>query len=141
MNRLMTLKKFRKNENGQSLVELALTIPVLILLLCAIVDFGWIFSNKIVLSYCSREGARYGAVNASQADPGLEVVSRVILIAPEYLRPDLSVFVTYTDTYRIRSGDIEVEVRCMLNSLTPIAGIVFGGQRIEIASTCVMKVE
>jgi uncharacterized protein (UPF0333 family) len=40
------LKRIAKNEKGQAMVEFALIVPLLILLLCGIIDFGWIFGNQ-----------------------------------------------------------------------------------------------
>lgn len=55
--------KLRKDENGQSLVEFALVVPVLLLFLLGIVEFGWLFNAKISLTSAAREGARVAAVS------------------------------------------------------------------------------
>jgi len=52
-----------KNRKGQSMVELALVLPVLLMLICGIIEFGWIFSNKILANNACREAARYAAVH------------------------------------------------------------------------------
>ncbi len=52
---------------GQSLVELALTLPILLLLLVGVVDLGRVFNMSVALANGSREGARYGIINP--ADP------------------------------------------------------------------------
>lgn len=57
------LKKFAKNEKGQAMVEFALILPLLILLLCGIIDFGWIFGNQLILNNAGRDTARYMAIN------------------------------------------------------------------------------
>ena len=48
---------------GQALVETAIVLPILILLLAAVVDFGRAFDAYIVLTNAAREGARWGSVN------------------------------------------------------------------------------
>ncbi|HIC93722.1 MAG TPA: pilus assembly protein [Anaerolineae bacterium] len=53
---------------GQSLVELALILPVLMLILMGIVDFGRAFNARIIITNAAREGARYGAMHP--ADEG-----------------------------------------------------------------------
>ena len=53
----------RRRERGQSLVETAVVLPILLLLLAATVDFGRAFDAYIVLTNAAREGARFGAVN------------------------------------------------------------------------------
>lgn len=45
---------------GQSLVETAIVLPILLLLLAAVVDFGRAFDAYIVLTNAVREGARFG---------------------------------------------------------------------------------
>jgi len=48
---------------GQSLIELALILPVLMLILMGIVDFGRAFNAYIIITNAAREGARYGAMH------------------------------------------------------------------------------
>ena len=48
----------RRSENGQSLVEMALVAPLLLLLLAGVVDFGRAFHDYIVIMNSAREGAR-----------------------------------------------------------------------------------
>lgn len=55
----------RKNK-GEAIVEFALLAPLLILLLMALVDFGRVFDAWLISTNAAREGARYGAVYASQ---------------------------------------------------------------------------
>ena len=33
----------RKRESGQAMVEFALILPILLLIVCGIIDFGWLF--------------------------------------------------------------------------------------------------
>lgn len=56
---------FGRNENGQSLVEFAIVVPVLLLLLIGIVEFGWLFNGQITLTAAAREGARAGVTGAT----------------------------------------------------------------------------
>lgn len=57
------LKRIAKNEKGQAMVEFALILPLLILLLCGIIDFGWIFGNQLILNNAGRDTARTMAIN------------------------------------------------------------------------------
>jgi hypothetical protein len=50
------------SERGQSLVEMAFVIPILVLLLAVIVDTARAFDAYIVLTNAAREGARFGSL-------------------------------------------------------------------------------
>jgi hypothetical protein len=47
-----------KNQNGAAAVEFAILLPVLVLLLFGIIEFGLLLYNQQVLTNASREGAR-----------------------------------------------------------------------------------
>jgi Flp pilus assembly protein TadG len=51
-----------KDQKGGALIEFAIVLPLLMLLVGGIVDFGILFYNKQVLTNASREGARAGIV-------------------------------------------------------------------------------
>jgi Flp pilus assembly protein TadG len=55
----------RRHQRGQSLVEFALVLPLFLLILAAIVDFGMGLATTITISNAAREGARLGVVNPS----------------------------------------------------------------------------
>lgn len=54
-------KGFGLYGNGQSLVELAMAIPVLLLLLLAAADVGRVFYLSIAVNNAARAGAQYGS--------------------------------------------------------------------------------
>ncbi len=58
------MKKFCKSQKGQSLVEFALVIPIFILLLFGIIEFGRLWETMNVLTSAAREGARIAAVTS-----------------------------------------------------------------------------
>jgi Flp pilus assembly protein TadG len=53
----------RTDQKGQSLVEVALTMPLLILILMGILDLGRAYWTYITLSDAAAEGAAYAAIN------------------------------------------------------------------------------
>jgi Flp pilus assembly protein TadG len=64
--------KFRaacRSERGQSLTEFALVLPLLVVLLFGIIQFGITFNNYISLTDAVRAGARKGAVARHLDDP------------------------------------------------------------------------
>lgn len=52
----------RRSQRGQSLVEFALVLPILLILLLGIVDFGMGLRAYVTLTNATREGARFAAV-------------------------------------------------------------------------------
>lgn len=52
------IKKRIKSEEGQAMVEFALVLPVLLLILCGILDFGWLFYNQYNVDNTARQAAR-----------------------------------------------------------------------------------
>src|SRR5829696_2161657 len=60
---------YGKRQSGQSVVELALVTPLLIILLAGLVEIGWFANNYINLLDVTRAGARRGAVLQDQKSP------------------------------------------------------------------------
>jgi Flp pilus assembly protein TadG len=56
-------RKFRRREDGQALVEFALTVPILLFLLLGIVDFARAWNAYEVLTDAGREATRFAVVD------------------------------------------------------------------------------
>jgi Flp pilus assembly protein TadG len=73
--------KFKSNTEGQALVEFALVLPILLLLILGMIEFGWILNGKITLTTAAREGARAavvcGDINAAKVAAGIAVTNSV----------------------------------------------------------------
>jgi hypothetical protein len=62
----MTLiKKIHRNGKGQSMVEMAIILPVLLLILFSIFEFGRILGAYMLVHDLARDGVRYGVVGMS----------------------------------------------------------------------------
>jgi Flp pilus assembly protein TadG len=59
---LHALRRRRRREDGAALVEFALILPVLVLLLFGMIDFGFIYNDYLQVRQGVRDGARQGAV-------------------------------------------------------------------------------
>jgi Flp pilus assembly protein TadG len=57
-------KRRRDGEKGQSLAEFVMVLPIFLILVFAIIDFGMGFHAWITVTNSAREGARLGAVRA-----------------------------------------------------------------------------
>lgn len=108
--------KRQHSEKGAALVELAIVIPVLLLILTAIAEYGLLFRTFEITTNAVREGARLGALPGNEQN-NYEVVrarvesyladaqlpgNRTIAVAPEAIAigglaaNGVSVTVTYT---------------------------------------------
>ena len=59
------MSRFRVRQRGQSLVEFALILPVLLMLLLGLIEFGFVFAHHQGLEYATREGARTASALAN----------------------------------------------------------------------------
>jgi Flp pilus assembly protein TadG len=67
MSLALFFAKSRQLRRGQALVEFALVSVVLMLLLGAVVEFGFLFSHKLELTNAARSGARWASLHSTTA--------------------------------------------------------------------------
>lgn len=67
----------RFNERGAAAVEMAIILPLLMLILFGIIDFGMIMYSREVITNASREGARAGIVQ-SATKPGVGAIQAIV---------------------------------------------------------------
>ena len=128
----MSLHKKLRSESGASAVEFALLLPVLMMILFGIIEFGLALHRQAILTNASREGARLGivqsvppittaAVNTKINDylgpagiaPG--TVARTIVGAGGVTGTPVTVTLTLPYTYAVLPG---------LTSITPTINLV-----------------
>ncbi|HEX3267613.1 MAG TPA: TadE/TadG family type IV pilus assembly protein [Gaiellaceae bacterium] len=79
-----------RSEQGQSLTEFALALPILALLLFAVIQFGLVFNNYVTLTDATRAGARKAAVGRRLPNPVNACVSAIRSSATDLTQSDLS---------------------------------------------------
>jgi hypothetical protein len=67
LRRMRKLISREESESGQALVELAITAPLLVLMLLGMVEFAMITYTAIEVSNSARAAAQYGAMNGGAA--------------------------------------------------------------------------
>lgn len=116
---LRCLKKFVKNQRGQTLVELALIIPILILVLMATLEFGRIFFTYLTVTHASREAARATVIYTGKDDAFIE--QRVKDNASWLSAADLDVEITPTSASSRTTGvPLTVLVKYPVVLYTPV---------------------
>lgn len=65
-------RKKRKSEEGQSMLEFVIVLPIFMVIMAIILDFGWLFYNQIQLENTARNAARVACVDYADVclDPG-----------------------------------------------------------------------
>ena len=59
------LIRFKKQEDGVAAVEFALILPLLMMIVFGIINYGILLYDQAVITNAAREGARWGAINTS----------------------------------------------------------------------------
>jgi Flp pilus assembly protein TadG len=72
---IRSVKRHGGSEEGASLVEFALALPILILVLISIFEIGAAFRNYLTISYLAREGARMSAFLGTDIDADCTMVT------------------------------------------------------------------
>jgi Flp pilus assembly protein TadG len=123
-------------EHGQSLVETALVLPIFILILCGILDFGWLFTNQLMINNSSREAARAGIVNYEENNVAYQTL--VINKAKEMIFfgsvPNVTVTVNADET------EVTVLVEDTIPLLTPIVGTFYENNQAKLTSATTMRI-
>lgn len=68
------IRKSEGKEKGQSLTEVALVLPVLLLILAGVLDLGRLYYVTVALTDAAAEGATYAAINPTA--PTSAIVAR-----------------------------------------------------------------
>jgi Flp pilus assembly protein TadG len=88
-----------KNEQGQTMTEFALVLPILVVLLFGIIQFGIAFNNYVTLTDAIRAGARKAAVSRNSSDPVGACKNAVIAAADNLDKTDLQKNLTCNSTW------------------------------------------
>jgi Flp pilus assembly protein TadG len=135
---------------GQSLVEVAIALPVLVLLLLGTLEFGMALFSYSMLRDAAQEGAFYGSFNPENVE-GIENRARNISVRTE----DGAIFsspVDLRDKDKVKvivqalgnscqgakngvANSIQVTVTYRYPILTPFIGKVFGIKTIPLSGT------
>ena len=134
MSRKATSDKSRVlsgRERGAAAVEFALVLPLLVVLLMGIIDFGLYFYNDLAVSHAARDAARYLSVN-NIAGANAAVSKLTLVSAPQP---------TATMSPGTSGNPATVTLQTTYRFLTPLPLIVRIGPTLGINATVVMRRE
>lgn len=121
----------RRADRGQATVELALVLPLVVLVLVAVVQVGLLARDQVLVTHAAREAARAAAVTDDPAAPR-RAAEQAGPLRPERLQ------VTTTGRRGVGSR-VRVEVRYRAPIRIPVIDRVIAD--VELQGTATMRVE
>jgi Flp pilus assembly protein TadG len=73
------------SERGAAAVEFALVLPILVLILFGVIEFGGVYNAQLMVTGAAREGAREMAVGGDPADAEAAAVAAVVVAGADAL--------------------------------------------------------
>ena len=126
----------KSSERGAAIVELAIVLPLLLVMLAGMVEFGLLFYNKQVITNASREGARAGIAQTTTDD--------IKTIVEDYCESRLITFTVSPDVDTTVTGengtyfsDLSVTVEYVYTFLLP--GLIGFSETLTLKAQTVMK--
>jgi Flp pilus assembly protein TadG len=128
-----TMKKI-KNERGQSLVELSISLVLLLLLLSGAVEFGMAFFQFVQLRDAAQEGALYGSMNppanVSDTTKINAIKTRALNASSSPIKlltdPAVTVSVQVTDAKYCEGGSLMVKISYSHKVFMPFMSAIVG---------------
>lgn len=130
------IAQFIKENRGQAMVEMALVLPLLLLLLFGIMECGRLFASYIEVEHATRDGARYAAVHSSASDDDIKsvIIDKCVLVSLNDSDITVAESTENGDTWKKITVDFEVDI------ITPLIGDLLG-DTVELTSTMAMRIE
>jgi len=114
------VKKIIKDKRGQALIELALVLPLIILLVMGTMEFGRILHSYLLITNASREGARAGVTGADDA----AIILKTKDAAESLELTDAQINITPAQSSRTRGIPLTVQVDYAVDLITPVLDTV-----------------
>lgn len=104
-----------RDERGQSVVEMALIVPVLLLLLVGIIDFGRVLYSYSHIHLAAQETVRLGGLGKTDAEITQFAMDYIHIGDPTLL----TVTITPTEGYRVGGEYVTIALEYPLELFTP----------------------
>jgi Flp pilus assembly protein TadG len=127
------MKGFVGGKKGQALVEWAFVLPLLVLFIIIVMDFGRVVYYYSAIHNAAREGARYGVINPDQITE-IQDVARAKAVGLD--QSELNVFVIYPS-----DKTINVKVTYRFHLITPLMEVFVGSNNLMLDAQSTMYLE
>jgi Flp pilus assembly protein TadG len=121
-------------QEGAALIEFALVLPLLLILVMGIVDFGLYFYNDLLLTQAARDAARFASVGDAGGFDAAIASAEARLVSTSFSPPSFP---------GGSSGQqLTVALEATYSTITPLPGLIPGlGSEIGIDATATMRRE
>jgi len=126
---------YLKNQKGQALVEFAIILPLLLLLVMGIFQFGMMINSYLTIQNITREGARAAVVGSMDS----EIIHRMKQISPTLNHNQLSIDITPSQGIRRSGESLTVKVSYQYPMTVPIISNLFS--EVTLNAKTSMRVE
>jgi Flp pilus assembly protein TadG len=133
---MLLIRRLIKNKRGQALVELALTLPLLIMLVIGTIEFGWLFHDYLMVTNASREGARIAITGVDNT----AITSRIDAVTTSLKSTKVIIISPDDNNLRVSTIPVTVTVNYNHKVLTPFLGS-FIPDPIQLTSSTSMRME
>ncbi len=133
-----------KRDRGAAAVEFALVLPLLLVLVFGIIDFGYLVNRGSLINNAARDAAREGSLHGTKSEvtavatAALDAVPNAT-VAVTCKKPDASACGVNYDAAIASGGTTVVTITYVHEMITPI-GYLFGDS-IELSRTVAMRIE
>jgi hypothetical protein len=124
-------QQVKQHSRGQALAEFALVLPLLVLLLMAIFDFGRLIYAYNTVSNAARAGARVAVIDQTKANIDDRVMQTLLGLPPTGVLIDYSRPTCPQLTDRKLGCESVVTVKYPWSPITPIIGRIIGPVSVE----------
>lgn len=128
--------RLRKGEHGQALVEMALVLPLFLLLLFGVIEMGRVGYAYITVSNAARAGGRVATIGA----PDSEITSSVQNAATSLDPASLTINITPTQALRQSGQAVTVQVTYPVLLIIPLISNVIPNP-VVVSASIIMRLE
>ena len=118
------------------MVETALILPIVVLLLTGIIDFGLLFNNYLVITNASREAARNAAVGCTDLEINMLVANMTSTL--DQSKMETKIHPVQAD--RVKGEEVTITITYDNVLLTPLVSSVVPNP-LKLTTKTVMRIE
>lgn len=128
--------KCLRNQKGQALVEFAIILPVILLMVMGIVQFGMMLNSYLSITNAAREGARVGIIGSTNT----EIRDAITGTSPSLQPEKMIISITPSESTRNSGDTLTVSINYDYELTVPIISNLFNNAVVLKAQTS-MRIE